>query len=220
MPKPHNAYKSRSWSTMTSTFHAPPILLTHSAVASGVQCDIAMKWMDVCLLARTRRRTKSFSATIFWRKRRGQMVSLCVVPSVCPSPPFPPPARRSLSQTTHQKNKLTWTAAKPQKQQYHWSSVCTWEPQLAVCLRLFSYPRWFADGVLGRWWRRPTLESLWYSPLYVCKVACLGSICTVGALFRVSTTTTTAAAAPEQTIGFGEREVAQACFAKGKLCAQ
>ena len=212
MPKPHNAYKSRSWSTMTSTFHAPPILLTHSAVASGVQWDIAMKWIDVCLFARTRRRTKSFSATIFWRKRGGQIVSLCVSQAFCPFSPSLHPAEEAFHKHT-----LTWTAAKPQKQQYHWSSVCTREPQLAVRLRLFSYPRWFADGILGRWWRRPTLESLWYSPLYVCKVACIRcSICTVGALFRVSTT----AAAAEQTIGFGEREVAQACLAKGELCAQ
>jgi len=64
MPRPHSAYSSRSWSTITSTFQAPPSFLTHSVVAAGVQCDIATKWMEVCLFARVRSVRKSFSETV------------------------------------------------------------------------------------------------------------------------------------------------------------
>ena len=40
--------------TGTSTFHAPPSFFSHASVASGVQCEMAMKRMPVCRFARDR----------------------------------------------------------------------------------------------------------------------------------------------------------------------
>jgi hypothetical protein len=64
MPRPQRAYSSRCSSTMTSRFQAPPSWRTQASVAALVQCEMAMKWIEVWRLARERSCRKSFSLTL------------------------------------------------------------------------------------------------------------------------------------------------------------
>ena len=65
MARPQDEYNSRVWSTTMSMFQAPPSAFVQADVASGVQCETAMKWMPVCRFARVRMWRKSFWVTSF-----------------------------------------------------------------------------------------------------------------------------------------------------------